>query len=44
MNEIERFFTRQRENWTNLRRLGVRHAICIECDCNETNPDVSLGS
>jgi len=43
MNEIDRFFIRQRENWTNLRRLGVRYVFCIERYCKETDPRCFIG-
>jgi len=41
MNEIDRFFIRQHENWTHLRRLGIRHAFCN--DCTETDPRCFIG-
>ncbi len=42
MNDRDRFFIRQCENWKHLRRLGVRHAICI--DCTETDPRCFIGA
>ncbi len=41
MNETDRFFERQRQNWLSLRRLGVKNARCLECP--ETSPHCFLG-
>jgi len=41
LTDEDRFFERQRQNWTNLRRLGVRAANCTEC--TETDPRCFIG-
>jgi hypothetical protein len=41
MDDTDRFFERQRQNWQNLRRLGVAAAFCEEC--GETDPRCFIG-
>jgi len=41
MNDEDRFFERQRQNWSHLRRLGVKYAFCDVC--GEFDPRCFLG-
>jgi hypothetical protein len=41
MDDTDRFFERQRQNWLNLRRLGITAIFCPEC--GETDPRCFIG-
>jgi hypothetical protein len=41
MNDRDRFFMRQRQNWLHLKRLGVTAAFCPEC--SEIDPRCFIG-
>jgi len=41
MNDEDRFFERQRQNWSHLKRLGVKYAFCDVC--GEFDPRCFLG-
>jgi hypothetical protein len=41
MDDTDRLFERQRQNWQNLRRLGVTAVFCPEC--GETDPRCFIG-
>jgi hypothetical protein len=41
MDDTDRFFERQRQNWQNLQRLGVTAVFCTEC--GETDPRCFVG-